>query len=94
MGKSSPDVTRVLWSWDSAQMGQDKQGRLQAWLEHSLSPELLLQVCTTEQERCPAYPGSSWKFWIQPLPPAPSELPQNSSLAANPPTGLNHKSFN
>lgn len=54
MGKSSPDVTRVLWSWDRGQMGQDKQGRLKARLEHSLSHELLLQVCTREQEHCPA----------------------------------------
>lgn len=82
VGKSSPDVTCVLWSWDSGQMDQDKQGRLEARLEHSLSHELLLQVCTTELEHYLTHPGSSWKFWIQPLPPAPSELPQSSSLAA------------
>lgn len=71
-------------------MGQDKQGRLKARLEHSPSHEVLLQVCTREQKRCPE---SSWKFWIQPLPPAPSELPQNSSLAAKHQQVLNVKVF-
>lgn len=92
VGKSYPDVvTRVLCSWDSGQMGQDEQGRLKARLEHSLSRELLRQVCAGEQERCPAYPASSWKFRTHPLPPAPSELPRNSSLAAKHQRVLNIK---
>lgn len=95
VGKSYPDVvTRVLCSWDSGQMGQDEQERLKAWLEHSLSRELLCQVCTREAGTLSGVPGI-----ILEIPdPSPASCSLRPATKLQPgcktPTGLKHQSFN